>query len=81
MTDLAPTARYMQKTLGSTVHYLINWRRPMAYGNLAPKCGLNIQGVTAIQHIPHGAKVCQRCVKIASAEWMAQREAEKSASV
>jgi len=81
MTDPTPTARYMQKTLGSTVHYLLHPQRHLAYGSFPSLCGTVGGGMTATQYIPHGVKVCQRCVKIATAEWIAQREAEKSASV
>jgi hypothetical protein len=56
-------AMYMQKTLSSTVHYLQNPQRPMAYGNFTSLCGTVGGSMTAIQYVPHGVKVCKRCVK------------------
>ena len=60
---MSDKAMYAQKTYSSTVHYLRNPQQPFGYGNFGTVCGTGIQGATAIKHIPHGVKVCKRCVK------------------
>jgi len=73
--DNIPRTTYAQRQYGA-VHYTASPQRVMGYGNFALMCGTHIPGLTAIRHIPHGAKVCERCVTA-----MMREKAKKQHSV
>jgi len=61
-SDNPPRAMYAQKRYDSTVHYTAFPQRVLGYGNFTLMCGTRISGLTSIRYVPHGAKVCKRCV-------------------